>query len=817
MRRPAAAVCLGAVSFPRLRPVSCLTAPAIPAAVCLAAGIQLAHTVGDGSPGWHWTLITVLLVLCVVLRVEPVRLRWLALLLPLGFAWGMIHLRQPWQTYTAWIRRPSFRAGIRGTVVSSAYAGGALRSSARPVLKLQAIRLPGQPAWQECNGKIIVEFPPATEPLGYGTVLESDGVFREPDSPPFPGAFDYRHYLRGRAILSIFQADSPPRIRTGGAIGWRRFPARAFRLRDRCAEGLVRGLPPGENQSILLAMGFGLRDYLEPGTRRRFLRSGAIHIFAISGLHVGIVAVLAAGLLRLLGVSFRWRFFLLPVLLGGYVFVTGWAPSAVRAWIMLSIWALSRAFLLPGVPLNSVAVAAVALLFVNPLNLFATGFQFTFVIVTVLVAGWPLVSSWTAFLHERWLWMPHRTATGPSLRCRSASRWACRAAGGGLLAWLGSVPLVAFTNGLFIPFAVLTNVGLCLAASGILALAVPKMLAGCLGSSWLNQAVALPVRCLLEATAILADLGSRAPASLAVVPPPALAVVCVYVLLGAALLPGGRDWRRRATAGAAALAVGAGFILRGMTHGDTPRTTIVHGAGVPKPVVILEPGPRSLPVVLNTGGYGGAGTVASWLKIHGYREVEALLLSGTDWASAASARTLITAFGVRTLVVPEPSKRSRHVPEAILAQLGRGGKVRYLGLSPGATPRDQTVRFGVIALDVKRLPSGMKQLQLRTTGPGPDVSVTVNLLAGGGFSIREVSGGRERTRIFRPVNQRQVVELAGCSPETALGTPAKTARNPRPAKEGAPGVATGGRTGRPLPARLERAWPRLRFGGTMPY
>ena len=73
----------------------------------------------------------------------------------------------------------------------------------------------------------------------------------------------------------------------------------------------------------------------------KFLESGCMHVFAVSGMHVGVAAMLVLGMLRLLHVHPRAARLACILLLAAYVFVTGMSASALRAFIMATVWLLS--------------------------------------------------------------------------------------------------------------------------------------------------------------------------------------------------------------------------------------------------------------------------------------------------------------------------------------------------------------------------------------------------------------------------------------------------------------------------------------------
>ena len=135
-------------------------------------------------------------------------------------------------------------------------------------------------------------------------------------------------------------------------------------------------------------MTLGFRQSLSLEDKEIYIRSGMIHILAISGLHVGMVYSLIHLGLTVLDTSFTNRHFVAPCIALIYVIATGAAPSAMRAWLMLTLWAVGRGLKLLVMPINTILVAASMLLMLNPFFVFQSGFQFSFVVVLSLITGW---------------------------------------------------------------------------------------------------------------------------------------------------------------------------------------------------------------------------------------------------------------------------------------------------------------------------------------------------------------------------------------------------------------------------------------------
>ncbi|MCX6955204.1 MAG: ComEC/Rec2 family competence protein, partial [Verrucomicrobia bacterium] len=182
------------------------------------------------------------------------------------------------------------------------------------------------------------------------------------------------------------------------ATAYYRFCARAAaRFKAILALGIAERWPA--LSGLLCAMMLGETHELSNEQHALFMQSGTMHLFAISGLNIGVIA----GALQLILVLLRlpgWaRFVVGAALLWLFVDITGASPSAVRAFVMAVF--LHAAFVLrrPANPLAALVASALVVLLIAPLQLFSASFLMSYAIVAaLLVLGLPLGDAWL----ERW-------------------------------------------------------------------------------------------------------------------------------------------------------------------------------------------------------------------------------------------------------------------------------------------------------------------------------------------------------------------------------------------------------------------------------
>ncbi len=203
------------------------------------------------------------------------------------------------------------------------------------------------------------------------------------------------------------------------ASAYYRFCARAAR---RFWEILGRGIEdrwPAQAGS-LRAMMLGDTHDLTSGQHELFMQSGTMHLFAISGLNIGVIATALRTLLVFLRLP-RWaRFVVGTALLWLFVDITGGSPSAIRAFAMTVFFQLAAVLRRPANLLAAVVAAATAVLLVAPLQVFGASFVMSYGIVAALfLLGLPLADHWLA------RWTPWRDL--PPVTWRRWHRWSAYA------------------------------------------------------------------------------------------------------------------------------------------------------------------------------------------------------------------------------------------------------------------------------------------------------------------------------------------------------------------------------------------------------
>ncbi len=220
---------------------------------------------------------------------------------------------------------------------------------------------------------------PAAVPLGYGDVIRAKGMFSVPDQPLFPGSFDYAAYLEREGIYELFRPESLEIVSHG-----RGFRRTLYDWRDAALAAVCRGFRSVENMRMAGSMLGGRKIALRQETRAGFLSSGTIHLLTVSGTHVGIFASILFLLLVWLPFRKRCLIVLVPILL--YALSTGMREPAMRAFIMIAVFLALRSLLLAAPQINTLMLAAYAILLISPASLLKPGMHYSFLAVALLLS-----------------------------------------------------------------------------------------------------------------------------------------------------------------------------------------------------------------------------------------------------------------------------------------------------------------------------------------------------------------------------------------------------------------------------------------------
>lgn len=165
------------------------------------------------------------------------------------------------------------------------------------------------------------------------------------------------------------------------------FAGISISIRDKIVSFIEKRRLAKPTKYFLITILTGDRAYLDEPSRQMFASAGIAHIIALSGMHVAIISSIFLFILFPLNFrkGYRFRMIFTVAMLWIYAFITGMAPSTVRAVIMMTAMTISILLERKGNTFNTLCIAALIILVVKPADLLDIGFQLSFLCVLSLI------------------------------------------------------------------------------------------------------------------------------------------------------------------------------------------------------------------------------------------------------------------------------------------------------------------------------------------------------------------------------------------------------------------------------------------------
>ncbi|MCG8448698.1 MAG: ComEC/Rec2 family competence protein [Pirellulales bacterium] len=347
----------------------------------------------------RWWLVAAVLLLAsfVLWRLARHRSSALALLLAIacvGGSWHQLHWRFMARDELARFAREAPQpvcldalvvGGARLRPASPADPLRALPTGPTTSLIVQVTRLRDGREWREVSGNCRLNVAGQLAGVTVGDRLRFFARFERTSPALNPGEYDWAKAERGAGrhcwlFCQVPECISLVEPAVVSSVGrW------VDQWRQRCEWRLSQYVGP-ENSDLAAAVLLGAREQLEETTNEAFRQTGTVHLLVVSGMHVGVLAlviwaVAGAGLL-----PWRWSLLLTALLVVAYATIAGGRPPVIRAAVLVLLGLSSVVLGRRASRIHLLSITALGVLVYNPCELFRSGTQLSFLCVAALAS-----------------------------------------------------------------------------------------------------------------------------------------------------------------------------------------------------------------------------------------------------------------------------------------------------------------------------------------------------------------------------------------------------------------------------------------------
>ncbi|MBL4888380.1 MAG: ComEC family competence protein [Flavobacteriaceae bacterium] len=278
--------------------------------------------------------------------------------------------------------------------------------SIKAILKIKGIK--NQNNWEEGNGKVIIylQKDSLSNQLNIGDIISFEPKLENVPPPKNPNEFDFRKYLSFHLIhqQAFLRSNNWKLMQEAPSSGIFKFANNSRKYLIKILED--KGIK-GKELAVASALILGYKDNIDAQLKSAYSSAGAMHVLAVSGLHVGVIFLIFSQLFSFFEKIKYGKIIkgvLLILILWSYALLTGLSPSVMRAATMFSFIVAAKMAGRNSNFFNTLAASALVLLIYNPLLIMEVGFQLSYMAVIGIVIIQPWINNWFSFRY----WFPRK-------------------------------------------------------------------------------------------------------------------------------------------------------------------------------------------------------------------------------------------------------------------------------------------------------------------------------------------------------------------------------------------------------------------------
>ncbi|MDG1477454.1 MAG: ComEC/Rec2 family competence protein [Vicingaceae bacterium] len=278
--------------------------------------------------------------------------------------------------------------------------------SIKAILSVKGVKT--QDSWTEGNGKVIVylQNDSLSQQLNVGDIISFEPKLENVPQPKNPNEFDFRKYLSFHLIhqQAFLRSNNWKLVQQAPTTG-------IFKFANDSRKYLINSLEKlgikDKELAVASALILGYKDSIDAQLKSAYSSAGAMHVLAVSGLHVGVIFLIFSQLFSFFEKIKHGKIIkgvLLIIILWLYAILTGLSPSVMRAATMFSFIVAAKMTGRISSFFNTLAASALVLLIYNPLLIMEVGFQLSYMAVIGIVIIQPWINDWFTIRY----WLPRK-------------------------------------------------------------------------------------------------------------------------------------------------------------------------------------------------------------------------------------------------------------------------------------------------------------------------------------------------------------------------------------------------------------------------
>lgn len=343
--------------------------------------------------------------------------------------------------------RDSKKIFLKGTIVDDPVISTTFYKREKTSFILNANYYKEDSRWHKVAGllKVDMQSTPQDKLFFFGDEVILEGFISKIDGLANPGLFNYSKYLAMKDIYSILKVKEGMLAEKVGNYHASFIKWSAYKLRHKI-RGLIDRYFDEPQSGFLKAILIGDRASLDSAINDDFIKTGTVHVLAISGLNVVMIAGIFLAFFSILRIPKRVSLVLTLAFLVFYSFAAGSSPPIIRATIAFAIFVIGYLISRDSDALNALSIAALLILLWNPKELFDPSFQLSFMSILSIIIFSPKVNGLLGINKTR------IDSTAGKIK-----QYILKGVSVSIAAWLGTWLLIASYFNIISPISIIAN------------------------------------------------------------------------------------------------------------------------------------------------------------------------------------------------------------------------------------------------------------------------------------------------------------------------------------------------------------------------